>query len=76
MKKHILEINFGKEKKENSWGLFSYTDDKSEMYVCLEGNRKDTLIHELTHFILAMTTKNWYNHSKKFKKLYETIKNL
>jgi hypothetical protein len=38
---------------------------------------KSTLIHEFTHFLLDVTGKNGFRHTKKFNKIYNfLIKNL
>lgn len=74
IKKHTLTIYID-DKLKDAYGNFIYSKNKSIIRL-IKDKDSDTLIHELCHFILAMTTKRWYGHGKKFYKLYKTIKSL
>jgi len=75
IKNHILKIKFlNKENKD--CGTFEFEDEKPYIKIYKRKDYKDTLIHELTHFILALTTGKWFSHGKKFNKLYKAIKEL
>jgi predicted SprT family Zn-dependent metalloprotease len=77
MRKHHLEIEFNKKEPPDCVGSYLYSKRKSTMYICTsKKDHKDTLIHELTHFVLAMITGKWYSHGKKFNKLYKVLKSL
>lgn len=75
-KKHILTIKFVGKKIDGYQGTFEFEEEKSTIKVFVNKEHKDTLIHELTHFVLALVTGKWYGHGKKFKKLYKVIKEL
>ena len=80
MKNHILKIKYVKKTPlEDSCGVFvPYGDDRQSIIYIQKNTKdyKDTLIHELTHFILYMITGKYFGHSVKFKKLYKFIKEL
>ena len=66
-------------KKEKAIGLFfPYDKDFSNSLSCdiLVGDSedwKDTLHHEITHFLMYLSGKNMYSHGKKFKKILKLL---
>jgi hypothetical protein len=76
-RKHTLDISYTKVKSSSdAQGLFTPGEFVSTILIERSKDLKDTLIHELCHFILYIVTGNYYQHGKKFNKLYKLIKSL
>ena len=77
-KNHTLFINYQKDNPtEDSLGTFGLDEENTSIILIKkDSGYQDTLIHELCHFILFALTGNWFNHTKKFYKLYNFLKDL
>lgn len=76
-RKHLLRIEYvDVRKRSDAGGLFTPGEFVSTILIERSKDLKDTLIHELCHFILYIVTGNYYQHGKKFNKLYKLIKSL
>ena len=81
MKKHTLKIEYvDKIPAQNSYtfedaaGTFLMGKRVSRMYILKTKDHRDTLLHEMCHFILGIVTGNWQGHGAKFRKLYKLLK--
>ena len=73
----ILKIVFTKDKKRlppKTLGLYEGTARAKKITILKSQDHRDTLIHELCHFILDITGKAGYIHGKKHTKLHKFLK--
>ena len=74
-----LKIIFTKNKNKlpsDAVGYYEAFSSKKKITILKTRDYKDTLIHELAHFILDVTKNGGFNHAKKHKKLYRFLKRL
>lgn len=57
-------------------GLYEGSTLAKKIIVLKKEDHRDTLIHELAHFILDVTGRGGYSHRKKHAKLHKFLKKL
>ena len=55
-------------------GTYESNGELKKITILDNENKKDTLLHELTHFILDLTNKGGFSHTKRFKKILSFLK--
>lgn len=72
-----LKIIFAKTNKnipKDSMGYYEGFKNSKKITIVENKETKDTLIHELTHFLLDVLDEGGFKHTKKFEKIKKFLK--
>jgi len=76
IKLEIIYTNNPKKLLPNSVGTYDGTKNIKRIFILKTKDVRDSLIHELCHFILDITNRGGFTHTKKHRNLHNFLKDL